>query len=260
MTDDFDGDAPDLPAEPENRPLTPEQAVALAGALIRLRRETFAQIERTTQVRSPNLSAWLKGKPQVINALRVARLLDHLGVRNGILRDDVVHRWTVIGTLKDLKFVLDQLVTLAGRDRVRVIREWQAAESPWALIALPTPSGRALSLVKAEADLNGMPVVSTAALGFGEAAWTGDALDALTEASRKQVAAMADAALDELDMALGQPFADQHSGSATAATVDDDADDGYAQVMAAVSAALARGVAPKIIVDAIQRLSAKSRR
>ena len=52
-----------------------EQLPILAGALLRLRGLTLAAVFDATGIRVANLSAWLKGKPQVISAARVTALL-----------------------------------------------------------------------------------------------------------------------------------------------------------------------------------------
>ena len=51
--------------------LSSEQLPILAGSLLRLRGLTLAAVFDATGIRAANLSAWLKGKPQVISAARV---------------------------------------------------------------------------------------------------------------------------------------------------------------------------------------------
>ena len=63
--------------------LSNEQLPILAGALLRLRGFTLATVFNATSIRVANLSAWLKGKPQVISAGRVTALMYHLGVQGG---------------------------------------------------------------------------------------------------------------------------------------------------------------------------------
>ena len=61
--------------------LNSEQLPILAGALLRLRGLTLAAVFEATGIRAANLSAWLKGKPQVLSAARVTALLYHLGFK-----------------------------------------------------------------------------------------------------------------------------------------------------------------------------------
>lgn len=83
--------------------LNDEQIPLLAGALLRLRGLTLAAVFEATGIRTANLSAWLKGKPQVISAARVTALMYYLGVQGGQLRSDVVHSWTAHGEWTHLR-------------------------------------------------------------------------------------------------------------------------------------------------------------
>jgi tetratricopeptide (TPR) repeat protein len=89
--------------------LTLEQIRALAHALIQLRGDTLYRIAAITHFRSSNLSVWLRGKDQVISALRQAELLRHLGVEGRHLRRDVLHQWRDAGKLEALKQVFELL-------------------------------------------------------------------------------------------------------------------------------------------------------
>jgi hypothetical protein len=90
---------------------SPEQAVHLASALIHLRGETLTSISKATGIRAPNLSVWLRGKPQVIAEHRVVKLLHYLGVQGDMLRADMLHEWQVQGRLEDVHTALQLLVT-----------------------------------------------------------------------------------------------------------------------------------------------------
>ncbi len=89
--------------------LNSEQLPILAGALLRLRGLTLAAVFDATGIRVANLSAWLKGKPQVISAARVTALLYHLGVQGGQLRSDMVHTWSDQGEWAHLRSVFNLL-------------------------------------------------------------------------------------------------------------------------------------------------------
>lgn len=91
--------------------LQAKQLPALAAALIRLRGETLVSIAEATQIRSANLSVWLRGREQVISDKRVSTLLHHLGVEGGKLRSDVLHSWHDTGALTDVQTVSAALVT-----------------------------------------------------------------------------------------------------------------------------------------------------
>ena len=85
------------------------QLPILAGALLRLRGLTLAAVFDATGIRAANLSAWLKGRPQVISAARVTALLYHLGVQGGQLRSDMVHTWSDQGEWAHLRTVFNLL-------------------------------------------------------------------------------------------------------------------------------------------------------
>lgn len=89
--------------------LNPEQLPILAGALLRLRGQTLTSASEVTGIRTANLSAWFKGKPQVISAARVTGLLHYLGVEGGRLRTDVVHIWADHGEWLNLRTVFNLL-------------------------------------------------------------------------------------------------------------------------------------------------------
>lgn len=73
--------------------ISADQLPELAGALLRLRGLTLAAVFESTGIRPANLSAWLRGKPQVISSARVAALMYYLGLQGGQLRTDLVHSW-----------------------------------------------------------------------------------------------------------------------------------------------------------------------
>ncbi len=89
--------------------LSSEQLPILAGSLLRLRGLTLAAVFDATGIRAANLSAWLKGKPQVISTARVTALLYHLGVQGGQLRSDMVHTWSDQGEWAHLRTVFKLL-------------------------------------------------------------------------------------------------------------------------------------------------------
>jgi hypothetical protein len=67
----------------------------IAKLLILLRKETQKSVEKATGIKTTNLSAWLRGKPQSISLARVSLLLNHLGVSQMKLSKDRLHDWQV---------------------------------------------------------------------------------------------------------------------------------------------------------------------
>lgn len=113
--------------------LTPEElaVVALARDLITLRGETMGRISQETEIRIPNLSVWLREKPQVISAERQAKILYYLGAKEGELRRDMLHIWHDQGNLELLKRVFGTLLSAEQRKALRIHA---------AAIGGPTPS------------------------------------------------------------------------------------------------------------------------
>jgi len=89
--------------------LSNEHLPILAGALLRLRGQTLAAVYHATGIRPANMSAWLKGKPQIISSARVTALMYHLGVQGGQLRTDIVHCWADEGEWAHLRTVFTLL-------------------------------------------------------------------------------------------------------------------------------------------------------
>src|SRR5580765_2891353 len=120
------------------KPLHIEQTPALAGQLMRLRGETMSGLSKATGIRMANISVWLRGRPQTISEPRVVMLLDHLGVRNGTLRSDVVHIWTEQGgSISDITAVLDTLLDDNHKARTAVYCEEHAPSDLHALLRVP---------------------------------------------------------------------------------------------------------------------------
>lgn len=113
--------------------LSPEEfaVVELARDLIALRGETMGRISQETEIRIPNLSVWLREKPQVISAERQAKILYYLGVKEGELRRDMLHLWHDQGSLEPLKRVFGTLLSAGQRKDLRIHA---------ATIGGPTPS------------------------------------------------------------------------------------------------------------------------
>ena len=102
--------------------LSPEEfaVVELARDLIALRGETMGRISQETEIRIPNLSVWLREKPQVISAERQAKILYYLGVKEGELRRDMLHLWHDQGSLEPMKRVFGTLLSAGQRKDLRI--------------------------------------------------------------------------------------------------------------------------------------------
>lgn len=146
--------------------ITMSNAAAIASVLIKLRCETLGSISSATDIRSANLSVWLRGKEQVISQQRVTKLLDYLGIGSGKLAPTQIHSWRLQGESQSLNTVLNCLLTdeeraksivLAnGRDgflQTKYLGVWQKKEWVWVCLII-------------ESGLTRAPDVSAKALGF----------------------------------------------------------------------------------------------
>jgi hypothetical protein len=85
-----------------------------------VRGETMSHISQDTGIRIPNLSVWLRKKPQVISAERQAMILCYLGANEGKLRCDMLHLWHDQGNLNTLKRVFEKLLTPEQREALKI--------------------------------------------------------------------------------------------------------------------------------------------
>lgn len=104
----------------DNLPPDALAIVELANDLITLRGETMSRISQATEIRIPNLSVWLRKKPQVISAERQAMILCYLGANEGKLRNDMLHLWQDQGNLNTLKRVFEKLLTQKQRETLKI--------------------------------------------------------------------------------------------------------------------------------------------
>jgi hypothetical protein len=144
-----------------------DQLISLVAALMRLREETLAKVFQATGIRGANLSVWLKGKPQVISDRRVATLLDYLGVRQGRLRADVLHRWAIAESVGDLKTVLEMVVTGGDREHLVIYRDMNRDPEAIAALEVPNTPIPTFVLLSAAPTLSGPPRISADDIGFG---------------------------------------------------------------------------------------------
>jgi hypothetical protein len=146
---------------------TPQQAVSLASALIHMRSETLTSISKTTGIRAPNLSVWLRGKSQVISEARIAKLLYHLGVQGTELRKDLVHSWMLRGGLENLSTVLTALVAEPQRNSTRTYIDESEGFTQQRLLLIPHSDGGHIAIrLAVEPGVGQSPNVATENLGF----------------------------------------------------------------------------------------------
>ena len=229
-----------------------QQFPALAGALIRLRGETLSQISRMTDIRTANLSVWLRNKPQVISEKRLVALMQHLGFVNGQLRDDVLHLWQDSAPLADLKLVIDATLNTQG-PRVLIKSGQPALEQTYFLFI-----GKVLIRIKVEPGLSASPKLEDL-LRIDTVIDTRMLLEHVSTHSLEQVLFQLLEALRHADISQSHPLILE--GMVNKLREIDDADyvltishaEGWKSLEEALSKAIKRGVSPDVIADLINQ-------
>ena len=171
--------------------------VQLAAALLRMRGETLNQAAEATEIRASNLSVWLRGRQQVISDRRVALLLKHLGVIGRELRSDMLHRWTLEGSLEDLQTVLE---LVESDDRLSSV-VFHVDDSD-CLLWIPVSKGRAAILLSVVPGVNEMASPTAVALGFGAECELPFPLEKIAESTSEIASQLEREGLSEMDFVL----------------------------------------------------------
>lgn len=121
----------------------------LVGALLRLNNISQGKAADRTKLQRQNVSSWYTGRDNAISQESQLRLLETLGILEGSLNSDVIHRWRV-KDIEDVAMVLS--TTLTDEDRVNaeiwpvkilsqikcvVLRVSRPSETIWVLMSRP---------------------------------------------------------------------------------------------------------------------------
>lgn len=157
------------------------QEARLAQLLIRLRGETLTGLEQATDIRAANLSVWLRGKPQVISAARVAQLLNHLGIQGMRLRSDIVHHWTTENGTRDIQQLLDLLGLHDQDGLIDAARYSMYSETLNNLVLLEVPGTKSTALIFVREVTGLLPCDTLSDLECGSSYTMDRTLEDLTE-------------------------------------------------------------------------------
>lgn len=140
--------------------------------LVKLHGLNNAKVADLSGVKRPNLYNWLSGKSQVMSKEREDNLLKVLGVVNGKLMTDVVHRWHVDKELNNIKTTLSLLedpVNLNNTDIYFVKTDASATGQAelFSLLRIPRAADFLTIMVSYEKPLSTEYPVKSAKLGFG---------------------------------------------------------------------------------------------
>lgn len=147
--------------------LSADQAPSLAAALLTLRKQTMSNLSKQTGVQLANLSVWLRGSKQVISDVRVALLLDTLGVRGDKLRTDIVHEWVVVGNVNELKTALNLLLDPISKATIVCHHDASGDAQNLVFLEIPSHSKSAFIKLTCQVGLGEYPIINAQTMGFG---------------------------------------------------------------------------------------------
>ncbi|MFZ6798173.1 hypothetical protein [Undibacterium sp. Di24W] len=146
----------------------PEQKIyEVAAALTRLRGETLSSLSFATDVKTANLSVWLRGREQVISEKRVAAIMHHLGLKAKSLRDDMIHKWTALGSIKDIKTVFEFCLSSAQKQQTLILQGDESGLASHYILQIPNGENAVYIVVALEPTPSEVPVLTPTSIKFG---------------------------------------------------------------------------------------------
>lgn len=140
----------------------------VAAALTRLRGETLSSLSVATDVRTANLSVWLRGREQVISERRVVAVMHHLGLKGNALRHDFIHKWTATGSIKDIQTVFEFCLSPTQKQQTLILQGNESGLSSHYVLRIPQGENIAYFVVALEPTPNEVPVLEPTSLKFGQ--------------------------------------------------------------------------------------------
>jgi len=140
--------------------------------LVKLLGLNNAKVADLAGVKRPNLYNWLSGKSQVMSKEREDNLLKVIGVINGKLATEIVHRWNSDKDLSNIKTILNQLEDAQDLKQTEIYFVKTDASATgqvelFSLLRIPRASEFVTILVSYEKPLSTEYPVKSAKLGFG---------------------------------------------------------------------------------------------
>lgn len=138
----------------------------VAAALTRLRGETLSSLSLATDVRTANLSVWLRGREQVISEKRVVAVMHHLGLKGNSLRHDLIHKWTAAGSIKDVQTVFEFCLSPTQKQQTLILQGTESGFSSHHILRIPQGEHAAHIILTLEPTPTEVPVLTS--LKFGQ--------------------------------------------------------------------------------------------
>lgn len=139
----------------------------VAAALTRLRAETLSSLSLATDVRTANLSVWLRGREQVISEKRIVAVMHHLGLKGNSLRHDIIHKWTVAGSINDIQTVFEFCLSPTQKQRTLILQGDESGLASHYILQIPNGENVVYIVVALEPTPNEVPVLTPASIKFG---------------------------------------------------------------------------------------------
>ena len=140
----------------------------VAAALTRLRGETLSSLSVATDVRTANLSVWLRGREQVISERRVVAVMHHLGLKGNALRHDLIHKWTATGSIKDIQTVFEFCLSPTQKQQTLILQGTESGFSSHHILRIPQEEHAAHIILALEPTPTEVPVLEPTSLKFGQ--------------------------------------------------------------------------------------------
>ena len=144
----------------------------LFNCLVSLSGMNNAKVADLAGINRPNLYAWLSGKSQIMSKEREEKLLAALGVVDGKLSGNIVHRWRVDADAINIRAALNHLENKEYLDAAEIIfvKTDESASGKielYNLIEIPRPDGKLTILASFNKPLKNEYPINSTKLKFG---------------------------------------------------------------------------------------------
>lgn len=140
----------------------------LVEALLRLNKISKNKAALSLDLKRQNLYAWLKGIDTAISNTKKLELLALLGVRNGELADDQIHRWCITN-LEDARLVISILTSqMSAPQHLSILNIWPDNNSDAVLRLTTNDHHHVYLLLYYPLQDSVPPQINATTLGLGE--------------------------------------------------------------------------------------------
>jgi len=141
---------------------------SLVEALLRLNKFSKNKAALSLDLKRQNLYAWLKGVDTAISNTKKLELLALLGVRNGELADDQIHRWCITD-LEEVRSVISILTSqMSAPQHLSILNVWPDNHSDAVLRLTTNDHHHVYLLLYYPLQDSAPPQINATTLGIGE--------------------------------------------------------------------------------------------